>query len=109
MAEYGKLGTPRDLLALAPQVVYTCPADTFAVVSINIVNRNTASSARIKVALSDTSSPTNAEWIEHDSELLEYGVIERTGIVVGAGQNIVVESSAANVTAMVYGIETSTL
>lgn len=104
---YGRLGG-NDLAATTNTSVYTCPADTFAVVTVNVVNRNTASSCRIRIAIATSSTPTNAEYIEYDSELLEYGVLERTGVVVGAGQIISVYSSATNVTVTVFGIETST-
>jgi hypothetical protein len=49
-----------------------------------------------------------AEYIEYDSTLLANGVLERTGIVVDAGKLIVVYASAADVSCVVMGIETST-
>jgi len=68
----GILGT-EDLSATSETVVYTVPNETFSVVSINVTNRNTqARDIRLAIAASDT--PTNAEWIEFDSELLGNGV-----------------------------------
>ncbi len=102
----GVLGT-NNLTAATNTVVYTCPSNTFAVATISICNRsNSAITAR--VALSATSSPTAAEWIEYDTEILPKGVLERTGLVLEAGRNLVVYANTGNTSAVAFGIETPT-
>jgi len=102
----GRLGA-QNLAAASNTTVYTCPVDTFAVVTINVTNRATTS-RNVRVALSATTSPGTSEYIEYDVELLGNGVLERTGIVLSAGQNIVCFSNSTDCNAVVYGIETST-
>jgi len=104
----GILGTPVDLLSATNATVYTVPADTFAVVSVNICNRNTGS-RQIRLAIASTDSPTASEFIEYDSLITGNGVLERTGIVMEAGKKIVAYANDVDVSAMVYGIETSTV
>lgn len=101
----GRLGAS-DVSATTNTTVYTCPAETYAVVSVNICNRGTTSSA-IRIALSATGTPSVAEYIEYDVDVFANNVLERTGIVLSAGQNIVVYSSTANISAVVVGIETT--
>lgn len=100
----GRLGTA-DLAAATNTTLYECPADTFAVVTLSICNRG-ATAATIRVAIGDTATPGDDEYIEYESSLVAKGVLERTGIVIDAGKFLVVRSSATQVSAVAYGIET---
>jgi len=103
----GRLGA-QDLAAAANTTLYTVPVDTFAVVSVSLCNRSNQA-CNVRMAVSNTATPSDAEWIEYDTELLGKGVLERTGIVMDAGKFLVVYSNAAGVTAVAFGIETSTI
>tara|TARA_B110000503_G_scaffold40341_1_gene66272 strand:- start:12677 stop:12997 length:321 start_codon:yes stop_codon:yes gene_type:complete len=97
-----------EILAITNTTVYTVPADTFAVVTINAVNTTTVPKT-VRLALATTGTPGIAEYIEYDVEVLGNGVVERTGIVLEAGRNVVAYVNSSGVSVQVYGIETSTI
>ena len=101
----GRLGAS-DVSATTNTTVYTCPADTYSVVAVNICNRGSATAA-LRIALAASDTPTAAEYIEYDVDVFANNVLERTGIVLSAGQKVVVYSSTANISAVVVGIETA--
>ena len=105
----GRLGTA-NITTTSDTTVYTVPAATFSVVSINVVNRSSSAAAQIRIAIASSATPGVAEYIEYDSSLVANGVLERTGIVMDAAKIIVVQTPTATPTlsVVVYGIETST-
>ena len=69
--------------------IYSIPSEDtggYAVVSISMLN-TTASDINIRIALHGTNL-TDADYIEYDTTIVPKGMIERTGVVVGAGQAI---------------------
>jgi hypothetical protein len=90
------------------EVIYTVPALTFSVVSINVTNRNNTGTRNIRIALADADTPGNEDYIEYDAELQANGTLERSGIVIGSSTRVIVYANSTDVTAIVYGIETAT-
>lgn len=84
--------------------VYTVPATKVATINVNIVNRGTTA-ATVRLAISATGTPGDSEWIEYDASVPASGVLERTGIVVTAGKNVVAYASSATISVNVYGYE----
>lgn len=99
----GKLGSAA-LAAATDTVVYTVPASTIASINIAVVNRGTTP-AIVNVAISATGTPGNAEFIEYGVTIPVNGILERTAIVAGAGEKVVVYASTANCSVRVHGYE----
>lgn len=102
----GRLGA-QNLAAATVTTVYTVPTDIFTIASISICNRGNQATG-VRIAIAETDTPTSAEFIEYDTELLPKGVLERTGIAMGAGQKIVVRSTGGYTSAVAFGIESPT-
>lgn len=101
----GILGSS-DLSANSNTTIYTVPADTYSVITVNFCNRG-SSTANIRLATSTGDTPGGNEYLEYDVSVGPNGVLERTGIVIDATKKVVVRSSQASVTSMVMGIETA--
>jgi hypothetical protein len=99
-----------DITTTAATSVYTCPASTFSVVSVSICNRS-ATAVTVRLALTTTgATPATTDYLEYDSSLSANGVLERTGIVMSAANQLVVTAGTGNVVSVVVvGIETSTV
>ena len=99
-----------DLTTTAATSVYTCPVTTFSVVSVSICNRS-ATAVTVRLALTTSSAtPALTDYLEYDASLSANGILERTGIVMTAGNQLVVTAGTGNVVSVVVvGIETSTV
>ena len=84
--------------------VYTVPSAKVATFNVNIVNRG-STAVLVRLAIAGTSSPANSEWIEYDASIEANGVLERSGFVAQAAENVVVYASTANTSVSVYGYE----
>lgn len=93
-----------DIAATTNTSVYTVPATKVASFNLNLLNRGSVS-AVVRVALSTLATPTNGEYIEYDAVLPANGVLERGGLALDASKIVVVYSSVANVSAVIWGIE----
>lgn len=92
-----------DLLANTPTNIYTVPVTTVTTLTVSFCNRTTS---EVKVRL---SAPlvvgSTTTYFEYDALIAANGVLERSGIVLGAGRNLTVQSDKAAVTAIAYGFE----
>lgn len=104
----GRLGGT-DLTTTSATSVYTCPVTTFSVVSLSVCNR-TALAVTVRIALTSSSTPpATTDYLEYDASLSANGVLERTGIVMAAGNQLWVTAGTGNaLTAVIVGIETAT-
>lgn len=99
----GRLGVA-EISANTDTVVYTVPAGKLASCNLAIVNRG-ANGAVVNVAFSSTTSPALSEYVEYQAQIPANGILERTAIVAGAGERVVVRSSTADCSVRVHGFE----
>jgi len=98
-----KLGVVTPL-ATTNTTLYTVPALKGAVAVLSICNTNTTA-VTISVAISATVTPTVGEYIEYDVTIPANGVLERSALVLEAGENVIIYASASNVAFRLHGIE----
>ena len=72
--------------------------------NVNIANRNTTS-VSVRVAITTGATPTTAQFIEYDVEIAPNGVLERSGLVMDVGKQLVIYSDTPNVSVAAYGVE----
>lgn len=84
--------------------IYTVPTSRRATININCCNTG-STPAKVRLALSSDTTPADSEWIEWNAALDPSGVLERTGIVLAAGQALFAHSDTGAVTVNVWGIE----
>jgi hypothetical protein len=91
------------------QVLYTVPASTEVLCSVNVCNKGTSSAkVRIGILASGESVTAAGGFIEYDTALIAAGVLERTGILLNAGEKIAVTSDiATNIAYVVVGKATA--
>ena len=100
----GRLGA-QNLSATTNTTLYSGPASGYVgTVTVSLCNRNTTP-VRVRLAVATTSSPSTAEWLWYDKLVPGNEAVERTGIVVDYGKQVVGYSDTANVTAVVMGYE----
>jgi hypothetical protein len=94
-----------DLAATTYNSPYAVPASVVCTMNVNICNRN-ATTVKVRLAVAAaTGTPGVTEFIEYDTMLAPYGVLERTGLVLAATQRITAYSDTANVSVVGYGFE----
>lgn len=93
-----------DLASATDTTIYTVPVGKQAACSVNLCNRS-AADINVRIALTDGSATASKNYIEYGALLSAGGVLERTGIVLSAGEIINVYASASGISAGVWGIE----
>lgn len=85
--------------------LYTVPANTITTATVSMCNRGPGDAVVRLAATTVPANPGNADYLEYDVTIPVNGTLERTGIVCGAGESLVVRSSSSNVSARAHGFE----
>jgi hypothetical protein len=86
--------------------VYTAPSSIqYATVNVAATNIG-AEIAKLRIAVTLSASPGNADWVEFDAEIpANGGVLERTCLILSPNEKIIVRCNKATVAVRVNGLE----
>lgn len=93
-----------DLAANTDTLIYTCPANKRASITVSFVYRGT-SSPKVRLARGVGASPAATDYLEYDALLSAGTPLIRSGMPLSAGDKIWVRSDTASVTAQADGVE----
>lgn len=98
----GTLGAAA-LAANTDTTIYTVPVAKTATVNVAIVNRGTEE-CTVNVGVT-TTTLSDSSYLEYEASVPAKGVLERSAIVIGAGEKVIVNTTGDSVTARVHGFE----
>lgn len=98
----GKLGKAA-LVAATDTDLYTVPVNTVSTVTVHFCNR-TASPIAVRAAVR-TGGLVDADYVYYDIEVPANDVRGYEGLVMGAGETLVVRAAAAGISARAMGFE----
>jgi hypothetical protein len=107
-----KSGTLGKLALVAGNThgLYKVELGNTAVISLSVVNSDPLTNAKVRVAITTAAGPSMGDYIEYDVIVNSGGgVLERTGIVMGANDEIFFRADIQGVIARVYGYEESSV
>lgn len=85
--------------------VYTAPAGiVFSTATVVICNRSTTA-VTVKMAVSTTDTPADTDYVMFNVTIDPGQTLEQSCTVMSAGEKVVVNSSSADVSIRVYGME----
>ena len=99
----GTLGQS-SLLEKANTEVYSVPSNKTAVFNINCLNANNSITS-IRIAIANNTTPNLSEYIEYNTQIQPFTILERTGIVASANKKVIVYSTVGDVSVNIYGFE----
>jgi len=106
----GRLGTPQILDDTLLTQVWIVPDGFYSMAAVNLVNRSDTLAPVIRMAISDSETPSLEEYIEWELTLPPRGILERTQLFLQAGRRLFVSSSIADVVSVsIYGFLQDTL
>lgn len=90
--------------------IYKVDPGNTAVISLSVVNTDPITNAKVRVSITDAGAPAAGDYIEYDVVINSGGgVLERTGIVMSAGDQVFFRSDISGVVVRVYGYEESSV
>lgn len=100
----GRLASLDITNAATDTQLYACPSNKTASFTVSMVNRS-ASPVTVRIALTDSTTVGNDEYIAYEQPIYPGESYERSGLVLTQGQFVYVRSSATSVNAVAYGYE----
>jgi len=99
----GHLGS-REIFANLAQAIYVNDRNKASIVTINLLNRNT-SNAMVSIAVSNSQTePANTDWLEFNTILEPTETLERSSVIVGPSQYVVIKSDTSYISASCWGV-----
>ncbi|WP_427792260.1 hypothetical protein [Brevundimonas diminuta] len=92
-----------NLPAAQDVCLYAVPADSRAVFTVSFCNR-TPAMAKVRLAMTNGEAPTDADWLEFDTPLIGFAVLERTGLALTGGQKVYARADVDGVSAVAFGV-----
>ena len=100
----GRLASLDITNAATDTQLYAVPSSKVASFTLCMTNR-TSSVIKVRIALTDTTSIGNDEYVAYDHSIYPNECYERSGFVLSQGQFVYVRASATGISAVVYGYE----
>lgn len=84
--------------------IYQVPSGKTATITINCCNQG-ASTAKLRMAIADSTTVALSEWIEFDLTLLPKESFQRSGVVMTGGQYLYIRSDQPDISVNVWGFD----